>query len=172
MNIRLIFLGDSNHCCPELTTISFNKYQPKLLSRQVYLPPFSIPTIKLLSFGFPLHNRVYRFQMRWICHKWQGNTFVSYSVDPLMVHSKVIFYIPWSLRQKKWSQFTHQLLEYTQWVLHIHEYHINQLFIKNPELEKSFTKQNLSLHKVIAFHLPFLYSSSSSNAFSQSHGNV
>lgn len=71
-----------------------------IILKNLYLFPCRIPSIKLFSFCFALHNRINCFQVRRVSHQGQSDFLVCFSVDPLMVHSQVVFYIPRSLTRK------------------------------------------------------------------------
>lgn len=86
------------------------KYHEKLplkvtILNNLYLFPCCISSIKLFSFCFALHNRINCFQVRRVSHQGQSDFLVCFSVDPFMVHSQVVFYIPRSLTRKMQSQF-------------------------------------------------------------------
>lgn len=57
----------------------------------LYLLSLRVSSVELLCFGLSLDHGVHCFKVGGVCHERQRDVFVRLTVDPLMIHPKVVF---------------------------------------------------------------------------------
>ncbi len=69
--------------------------------KNCYLLSLSVSSVELLGFGLALNHWIHCLQVGGVCHEWQRDVLVCLTVNPLMVHPKVVFNIARALQMRK-----------------------------------------------------------------------